>query len=115
MVFTQAGTNIPSFFNTEQKPDFCACHDHAASSVPGRAQLIFVLEPWFKDMAFQNCLTASPGKNFIDAETSVSTHEVAEAATDPIWDTKPRPPVRTGGKQFRAAVWSHARWRDLRD
>ncbi len=89
MVFTQSGANIPSFFNTEQKPDVCAYHDHAMSSVPGQGQLIFDLEPWVSDQAFQqlNCLAYAPGNNFIDAETALSTHEIAEAATDPIWDT----------------------------
>ncbi len=89
MVFTQSGANIPSFFNTEQKPDVCAYHDHATSSVAGQGQLIFDLEPWISDKAFQqlNCLAYAPGNNFIDAETALSTHEIAEAATDPIWDT----------------------------
>jgi sugar lactone lactonase YvrE len=89
MVFTQSGANIPSFFETEQAPDVCAYHDHAISPVPEQGQLIFDLEPWISDQAFQQlkCLSYSPGNNFIDAETALSTHEIAEAATDPIWDT----------------------------
>lgn len=92
MIFPQSGSNIPSFFNDEQPADVCAYHDHAMSSVPGQGQLIFDLEPWVSDPAFQNlgCITKySSGNNFIDAETTLATHEVMEAATDPLWDTNP--------------------------
>ena len=90
MVFTQAGTNVPAFASDEEPSDFCAYHDHAASSVMDRGQLIFDLEPWFGDASFANCvgLYSNPA-NLVDAETTVATHEIAEAATDPIWDTNP--------------------------
>jgi hypothetical protein len=88
MVLTQSGTNIPAFASDEEPTDFCAYHDHAASSVAGRGQLIFDLDPWFGDASFANCvgLYSNPS-NLTDATTTVATHEIAEAATDPIWDT----------------------------
>jgi sugar lactone lactonase YvrE len=92
MVFTQSGTNIPSFFNNEQPADVCAYHDHAMSTVPGQGLMIFDLVPWLNDQAFKNldCLaSSSPSGSLIDAETMTSTHEIAEAATNPIWDTNP--------------------------
>lgn len=89
MIFPQAGTRVS--INGEEAPDFCAYHSYGVSALAGNvgSTEIFDVEPYLWGQ-FAGCTriagTGTGVARIASAMTTASTHEWAEAATDPFWD-----------------------------
>jgi hypothetical protein len=93
---TTGGALVKVSFAGEEAPDFCGYHDFRTGTANGTE--VYDVEPWTG--AIPGCLTtygngATTFQKIVSSMTTVSTHEYAEAATDPFWNST------TGQKGWR--------------
>jgi len=75
-------------FAGEEKPDFCGYHDFRTTGTVNGTE-IYDVEPWLgnNDPCLNTYGSGGGTARIVRAMTTVATHEYAEAATDPFWNS----------------------------
>ena len=85
---TTGGRRVVVSFAGEEKPDFCGYHDFRTEGTVNGTE-IFDVEPFLghNDPCLNTYGSGAGSTRVVRAMTTVATHEYAEAATDPFWDS----------------------------